>query len=141
MRKISESAEQTRDFGEAWGKKLKRGRIIALSGELGSGKTTFVKGLARGLGLRHKIKSPTFVIFSVYPLRRKKQNFYHFDLYRLATSQELEHLGFWDIIKNQNNIIVLEWPEKIKNSLPAKTQYIHFSHVKRKPHQRFIRIS
>lgn len=88
------------------------GSIIALTGELGSGKTTFVQGFAKGLGIKEKITSPTFVIIRQYP-----NNFYHVDLYRIDNFQEL---GLEEILANPNNIVLIEWAEKIKD-LPKNT--------------------
>lgn len=140
MNKISGSALETRLFGEDFGKRIKTGKVVTLSGSLGSGKTTFVKGLARGLGLRRKIKSPTFVIFYAYHIPKSRRYFYHFDLYRLSSLLELDDLGFTEIVKNKNNVIVVEWPEKCKKYLPANTRRINFTHVKRTPGKRLIRI-
>lgn len=86
--------------------------ILALIGELGAGKTTFVQGFAKGLGVKDKIISPTFIIIRQYPT-----NFYHIDLYRVNSFQEL---GLKEILENPDNIILIEWAEKIKD-LPKNT--------------------
>ena len=119
-------------------KKLKRGSVLALTGNLGSGKTTFVKGLATGLRLKQRIQSPTFVIFRKYRLAgRPIGNFYHFDFYRLKTRAEIDDLGFAEILAHPNNIIVIEWPKLILRLLPPKTKFIHF-HYGKTPSQRII---
>lgn len=94
--------------------------ILALQGNLGSGKTTFTQGLAKFLKIKGRITSPTFVI-----LKRFK-NFYHFDCYRLNKPEEVLELGWREIISNPKNIIVIEWPEKIKKFLPKQTIYLKF---------------
>lgn|SRR3989338_57666 len=139
MMKLKTNSEaETRALGKNLGAKLKGGEILALAGNLGSGKTTFVKGLARGLGLRKKIKSPTFVIFQPYRIPDKKQGmFYHFDLYRLGSVKDLRELGFQEIISSAQNISVIEWPEKTKKKLPKRTIYLKFIHG-RKENQRII---
>ena len=138
MKKITASGLATKRYAEGIGKTIKSGRIFALWGDLGSGKTTFVKGLARGLGLNHKIKSPTFVIFHSYPIPKTFFRFYHFDLYRLRSAAELEDLGFPEIIKNRKNIVAIEWPKIAKKFLPANTKHINFTHVKKQPKNRII---
>ncbi len=128
-------------YGEAVGKRIKKGVILTLKGELGSGKTTFVKGLARGLGLKGKIKSPSFVIFYTHAIPKSKLRFYHFDLYRIERARELIELGFPEIIKNKNNITIIEWPEKAKKYLPKNSRHLIFTHVKKHPHSRIIKSS
>lgn len=118
--KITESREETQKAGERLGASLNKGEIIALYGELGSGKTTFVQGLAKGLGLSKKIPSPSFVIVRHYPLKRKKlENFYHIDLYRIDDYM-VQDLGLKEIFDNPLNVIAVEWAEKLGNLLPEK---------------------
>ncbi|MBU8848246.1 MAG: tRNA (adenosine(37)-N6)-threonylcarbamoyltransferase complex ATPase subunit type 1 TsaE, partial [Desulfobacterales bacterium] len=110
----SKSSQQTFKLGEAAGKKITRGICIALQGELGTGKTTFVQGLAKGLGVSEKyyITSPTFNIINEYPAG--VFTLCHLDLYRLESADELEGIGFDDIY-GDNHIIVVEWPEILKH--------------------------
>jgi tRNA threonylcarbamoyladenosine biosynthesis protein TsaE len=86
-----------------------RDTVIGLIGELGAGKTAFVKGFAKFYKIK-KIKSPTFIIFGVYPT--KKKLLYHFDFYRLHKQSELKHLGFDEILRQKNRIILIEWVDK-----------------------------
>lgn len=138
MKLTTNSEAETRALGKNLGARLKGGEILALTGNLGSGKTTFVKGLARGIGLRKKIKSPTFVIFQTYHIPGKKLGmFYHFDLYRLGNGKDLRDIGFQEIISSPRNIAVIEWPEKAKKKLPKRTVYLKFIHG-RKENQRSI---
>jgi tRNA threonylcarbamoyladenosine biosynthesis protein TsaE len=94
---------------------------LALSGDLGSGKTTFVQGLAQGLGHTGRLISPTFI------LMRKYSRFYHVDLYRLEDNLalEIENLGLTDVW-NKDMIVVVEWAEKIKDLIPPGTIWIRF---------------
>lgn len=133
------SVSETQELGRQIGAKLKGGEILALSGPLGSGKTAFVKGLARGLGIRRRIKSPTFVIYQIYPAPRKKRQatLYHFDLYRLKATADLRDLGFAEILITRENIVIIEWPEKARRLLPKRTMHLKFKHWHR-PNQRRI---
>lgn len=99
-------------------------------GDLGSGKTTFVQGLAEGLGIKERLISPTFILLREYK-RPSGGNFYHVDLYRLemVTETELESLGILDFAKNKKNIILIEWAEKARKILPASTFWINFEQV------------
>ena len=100
----------------------KKAIIIGLEGELGSGKTTFIQGMAKGLEIKEKITSPTFVIMRRYGW------FCHIDCYRLNSPQDLLDLGFKEII-SQPNIVVIEWAEKIKKILPKDTFWIKFEYL------------
>lgn len=91
--------------------------LIALKGNLGAGKTTFVKGFAKKLGIEN-ITSPTFVIMKKYPLEKEGWNFlYHIDCYRLESQKDLTQINFKEIKKDKNSIILLEWPEKVSLDL------------------------
>jgi tRNA threonylcarbamoyladenosine biosynthesis protein TsaE len=102
-----------------------------LEGELGGGKTTFLKGFAKGLGIRKKIKSPTFIIMRKYKLGFRCQvlglgYFYHFDCYRISKAKEILNLGFKEIIQNPENIVAIEWGDKIRRILPKNYIRIKF---------------
>ena len=124
MEFLTKSAQETKKLGRKLGSSLKGGEIIALVGELGSGKTTFVQGLARGLGIKTRIISPTFILLRKY----STQNFYHVDLYRLEENleDEVRNLGLEDVWNNKNNVVVIEWAEKIKDMLPKNTVWMNF---------------
>jgi tRNA threonylcarbamoyladenosine biosynthesis protein TsaE len=96
--------------------------VLAMEGELGAGKTTFVQGLAKALGIKEKVLSPTFVIM------RRFKKLYHIDCYRLSGGQDLKELGFEEIIKNPKNIVVIEWAERVKNVLPKDAVWLKFEH-------------
>jgi len=105
-------------IGEKLARKLRPGDIIALSGDLGSGKTTFTKGIGKGLGVKDpkRINSPTFVLIKEYNGRIP---LYHLDLYRLDDLKEIENLAIEEYIYG-NGVTVIEWAEKIKSILPEK---------------------
>lgn len=135
---ISTSPQQTRILAKKFAKLLRGGEILALHGELGSGKTTFVKGLALGLGIRQKIMSPSFLIATSYKLPRYKKTLYHLDLYRIPNPSHLRELGFADILKDPKNITVIEWPHHA-GQLPQSTIHLKFRHGKRTK-ERIIKI-
>lgn len=103
--------------------------ILSLKGELGAGKTTFIQGLALGLGIKKKILSPTFIIMNKFKVK-PNQYFYHFDCYRIEDIKELKDLEFKEIISNPSNIVVIEWGEKIKKALPKNVMEIKFKVLK-----------
>jgi len=123
---ITSSADETEKAAERYAAGLKRGDCVALSGSLGSGKTTFVKGLAKGLGIREVVKSPTFNLLHVHSGARLA--LYHFDLYRLEES-DLEELGFTEYIFETDGVAVLEWADRVRSGLPPKTRWVHFQYV------------
>ena len=97
--------------------------IIGLEGELGSGKTTFIKAFAKGLGIKKRLTSPTFVLMKNY------RNFYHIDCYRIKSYKDILALDFEEIISNPKNIILIEWAEKVKKILPKETIWLKFEIV------------
>ncbi|QQG45910.1 MAG: tRNA (adenosine(37)-N6)-threonylcarbamoyltransferase complex ATPase subunit type 1 TsaE [Candidatus Niyogibacteria bacterium] len=108
----------------------KHALILALSGDLGSGKTTFVQGFARGLGIRSKIQSPTFLIMRIYKLPAKSYKlFAHIDAYRLKRPKDILVLGWKELVKNPKNIIVVEWARHIAKILPKDHFDINFQHI------------
>ncbi|NLD80384.1 MAG: tRNA (adenosine(37)-N6)-threonylcarbamoyltransferase complex ATPase subunit type 1 TsaE [Smithella sp.] len=123
----SKSAKQTFSIGFAVGRKAREGDVFALTGELGSGKTCFTGGLARGLGVgeEYAITSPTFTLINEYPGRCR---LCHFDLYRLNHSSELEDLGYEEYISGEG-VVVIEWAEKIAEVLPDDVVSVCFRYV------------
>ena len=124
--KITNSAKETKEVAKNLSKTLKAPRLLALYGNIGSGKTTFVQGLAAGLGIKKRVLSATFVFVREYQLDNKKM-FFHVDLYRLDSSRDIATIGLSDILKTRNAIIAIEWPEKIEKLLPASTIKINFN--------------
>ncbi len=153
---ITSSSENTQEYGVQFAKKilssLTRRRfgmyqtvrplanvVICLYGDLGSGKTTFTQGLAKGLGIKKRIISPTFVIVRSYEVKSQKskvktttQNskfFYHIDLYRIATEEDLKTIGIEEILNDPHAIVAIEWAEKLGSLLPKKRWDIRFEYV------------
>lgn len=125
--KVSRSPEETVAFGKKIGACLKKGDTIALIGDLGSGKTTFVKGLALGLGNRKEaISSPSFVIVKEY--NSGKIPLYHIDLYRLKGLADIDSIGLEEYI-GSDGVCVIEWAEKAEWLLPKDCIKINFEHV------------
>ena len=101
--------------------------VITLSGELGAGKTTFTQGIAHTLGVEEVVTSPTFIIEKVYELANQKWlRFVHIDAYRLKSARELEVLGWKELVADPGNLIVLEWPERVAESIPEHAIRIRF---------------
>jgi len=135
MEFITKSAGETKKLGKEIADQLispkpeDSGRIIALSGDLGSGKTTLVQGLSQGLGLKSRILSPTFILMRRYELA--KGHFFHVDLYRLnnQVAEEVVNIGLTDIWQESNNVVIIEWAEKIKDIIPKNTKWIFFENL------------
>ena len=126
---IIQSAEEMQKVGKYLSNEIlkeilenKKAIVIGLEGDLGSGKTTFVQGIAKGLGIKGKITSPTFVIMREYDF------LYHIDCYRIQLEDLLE-LDFKEIINQPGNIIVIEWAERVKKILPKDTIWIKFEYL------------
>lgn len=128
----AEAPKQTRELAEKvaqWTEeqKLDSALVIALTGDLGSGKTTFVQNLAASLKVQEKVLSPTFVILKKFNLPQGKfTTFYHIDCYRLEQPEELLNLGFEEIVQDPENLVVIEWADKVKEILPEHYLEIHF---------------
>ena len=114
-------------------KKQKSATIIALSGELGAGKTTLTQEISRLLGVKNKVVSPTFVIMKKYEIPNGEfKNLIHIDAYRLKNSQELLKLNWDNLNKNPDNLIIIEWPEIVKECLSENTTQIILKHKNEK---------
>lgn len=124
---ITNSKEETTVFAENFAKILKGGDFLAFYGDLGSGKTTFIQGLAKGLGIKRRIISPTFIIVRHYGL--DKGNFYHVDLYRTESKHDLLSIGLDETTQDKNNIVALEWAEKMGEMLPKQRVDIHMRYI------------
>ncbi len=123
---LLDGEEATRCFAEKLASSLSANTIIALYGDLGAGKTTFMQGLIRGLGGKEEmVQSPTFVYLHLYPTALPV---FHFDLYRLRTAKEFTSMGFDEYFEN-GGITAIEWPERIASILPASAIGVHLTHI------------
>jgi len=141
----SNSPDQTQKIAEKLAQLLKGGAVLCFYGNLGSGKTTFIQGLAKGLGIKENITSPTFVLLKQYRIKKTKKqknkktcrsalhapkNFYHLDCYRLSSVNEALDLGIEEIWDDPSNIIAIEWAEKINDILPKERIDICLEHAR-----------
>ncbi|MBI4098599.1 MAG: tRNA (adenosine(37)-N6)-threonylcarbamoyltransferase complex ATPase subunit type 1 TsaE [Candidatus Magasanikbacteria bacterium] len=144
---ILKNEQATIDAGAAFARKLHGGDVVLLHGELGAGKTTFAKGIAKGLGVKETVTSPTFALMGVYPIPDDEiprlaslarddttgaaHQLCHIDTYRLKNADELRAIGVEDYIGDPHTITIIEWPEKIKPLLKGKkTISLTFTHKK-----------
>ncbi len=123
----SDDAATTKRIGIEIGRRANPGDVLALSGELGSGKTCFAGGLAAGLGVSEDfaITSPTFTLINEYPARVR---LYHMDVYRLAGDTDLADLGYDDIL-SAGGVVVIEWADRIGRAIPESAMHIHFEYL------------
>jgi tRNA threonylcarbamoyladenosine biosynthesis protein TsaE len=122
---ILPDAEGTIAFGREFAAQLRAGDVLALSGDLGAGKTHFVKGLAAGLAAPVEVTSPTFTLIHEYTGGRLP--LFHFDLYRLESEDELLRIGFDDYL-DAGGVLAIEWADKFPALLPAHARRLHFAH-------------
>lgn len=137
MRLISKSTDETERCGEQLAFSLLPGTVLAFTGSLGAGKTAFTRGLARGLGCTCRVTSPTFTIVNEYegniPL-------FHFDLYRLSSSDELYDIG-WDDYLARGGICAVEWSERVSDALPEDTVFVDIAHDEADENRRIITVT
>ena len=134
---IAKNAKETEKLAGELAEKLikKRGHktlIIALEGELGVGKTTFIKGFSKTLGVKEKVLSPTFVLIHKHKIHTQHSAFntlYHIDAYRLKSEKDLLKLGVKEIFADPKNIALIEWADRVKKAIPRKSIWIHFNHL------------
>lgn len=133
---LTTSPDQTKRVGQRLAKEIlkrplgKKAVVLALQGELGSGKTTFLQGFAAGLGIKEKILSPTFVLMKKFHVPCPMfYDFYHIDCYRIKSAKEILDLGFKKIISEPKNIVAIEWAENIENILPDDCLKLKFMFV------------
>ena len=109
--------EETKELGEKIGRQARPGQIYTLTGDLGVGKTVFTQGLARGLGIKEPVSSPTFTIVQIYEEGRLP--LYHFDVYRIGDVEEMEEIGYDDYFFG-NGVCLIEWAELIQELIPEQ---------------------
>lgn len=120
MQFLSHSTQETEAIGEELAQKLRGGDVLAFTGSLGMGKTAFTRGLARGLGCRGRVTSPTFTIVNEYEGRTP---LFHFDMYRLGSSDELFDIG-WDDYLARGGVCAVEWSKRVSDALPEDTIFV-----------------
>jgi tRNA threonylcarbamoyladenosine biosynthesis protein TsaE len=123
MRRRSRNPEETQQLGLEFAAQLNPGSILSLSGDLGSGKTEFVKGLAKGLGVTDPVTSPTFTL--VHEHTSGRLPLYHMDLYRIDEEHDLDEFGFDDYLLRKG-VCAIEWADKFRSRLPAETLQVRF---------------
>ena len=124
---LSNSEKETEKIAADFAKKLSGGEVIAYTGNLGAGKTCFTRGLARGLGFKGDVSSPTFALVNEY--RGGRLDLFHFDMYRIRGFEDLYSTGFFDYI-SENGVIAVEWSENISEILDEKTIFIDIRQAK-----------
>ncbi len=126
---ITKSEKETINLAKKYARQLKGGQIIALEGELGAGKTVFVRGLAQGLGIKNKITSPTFVLMKVYKVNKRNiKHFVHIDAYRLSNDYDLENIGAYEYF-SRDSVVVIEWAQKIPSLKKNITHYVKIKYL------------
>jgi tRNA threonylcarbamoyladenosine biosynthesis protein TsaE len=129
--------EELKEFGKEFSVRLKSGSVVALTGDLGAGKTTLSQSIAAGLGVTEEVTSPTFTIICEYTSGRLP--LYHFDLYRLETEEELENLGVDEYFYGRG-ICLVEWADKVPEALPEDAIWVNIEYDDAQPDKRKITI-
>lgn len=138
MKVTTKSALGTEKAGEEFSKKLNPQDVVFLIGNLGSGKTTFTKGIAKGLGITSRIISPTFVLVRSHDIEKGKiKTLYHLDLYRLQNENDVLGINLTDYLEDERGLVVIEWPEVSQNIVKKKVWKVVFE---TKEHNRNITI-
>ena len=134
---VTKSAEETKIVAKLFAESImeevaaKGAVVVALEGALGAGKTTFAQGFAEGLGVKEKVKSPTFVLVHKHALKKKKRfkHFYHADCYRLESEKDVNAIGLDEAMQDPENIVLVEWARRIKKALPKDTIVVKFTYI------------
>jgi len=131
MEILSTSTTETEDLAKTIASKLKAGMVLALYGDLGSGKTTFTAFLVRELGFDSRVQSPTFVIHRQYNRSASPaiQTIHHTDLYRLTSEEEVLDLGLPEMFLQQHSLVLIEWPELARKFLPPDVVKLYFTTI------------
>jgi len=122
-------------WGERFGHAAERPLVVAISGELGAGKTTLVRAICRGFGVREAVTSPTYALVHEYESPRGQV--YHLDLYRLEDERELVNIG-WDDIIAREALVLIEWPERAGRQLPERLVHLELEHLPDDPGRRLL---
>jgi len=129
MKKTTNSAQQTKKLAQDMAKTMKPGQVLALCGDLGVGKTTFIQGVAKGLGIKQPVTSPSFVIMNQYDIPNRKLKLCHFDFYRYQEDSEQSPADVLDYLNNKGYICLIEWADRVKGLLPKNTTNIHIKYL------------
>lgn len=132
MEYISKSEKETYKIANDLAVKAKPGDIFALEGDLGSGKTTFIKGFAKALGVKNEITSPTFVLLKKYKIPKSGnglKNLIHIDCYRINSVEDAYSIGITELFLEKDSVMLIEWPSKIKEILPQKVIKLSFKYI------------
>ena len=121
MEHYSSSVQETEALGRALAQHLTPGTVVAFTGDLGAGKTAFVRGMAQGLGIAQRVTSPTFTIVNEYEGGRLP--LFHFDMYRLGSADDLFDIGWEDFLR-RGGVCAVEWSETVQEALDADTIYV-----------------
>ncbi|MDP2656573.1 MAG: tRNA (adenosine(37)-N6)-threonylcarbamoyltransferase complex ATPase subunit type 1 TsaE [bacterium] len=128
---ITHSEPETYGYAQKLVSKFSGGDVLALTGDLGAGKTAFTKGIAKALGVKNTVTSPTFVIMKIYDVPAGHDTISqlcHVDAYRLTSGHDLEDIGIKDYMNDKHTITIIEWAEHIKDIIPPDAIWIHFEH-------------
>ena len=132
MEYLSKSEKETYQIAKGLALKTQPGDIFALEGDLGSGKTTFIKGFAKALGIKNEVTSPTFVLLKKYNVenyRKNIKNLIHIDCYRMNSPEDAYSIGIDEFLGDKEAIVLIEWPSKIRNLLPKRTINLEFNYI------------
>ena len=122
-RVVTHTESETERFGEKFGRTLEPGDVAAITGELGSGKTCLIRGICRGLGVKERVSSPTFILVHEY---RGRVPVYHTDMYRIRKIEDLKELGISDITSG-DGVVLIEWADRVPGIVPENAVSIHMS--------------
>jgi tRNA threonylcarbamoyladenosine biosynthesis protein TsaE len=130
MKIVTKNSEETKKVGQDLAEKIENGTTILLYGELGAGKTTFVQGFAKGLGIKDRILSPTFVLQRIHDVEKGKiKRLNHLDLYRIETPIEIKNLGVEELFDEPESITLIEWADRLLNFKPKNGYKINFKNL------------
>lgn len=124
MKVTTKTAEEMQRLAAEWADQLIDARIVLLQGELGAGKTTFTQGVAKALGVERPVKSPTYMLVNLHPVKHEKiDQLVHVDLYRLGTvdATELKQIGLDDLLEDKRSLVMIEWPERLEKPIDGLT--------------------
>lgn len=129
MKFLTKTEKQTQALAKTFVKELTRGGVFGLVGNLGAGKTAFVKGVAKALGIKQRVNSPTFVLMRTYDTKHALiKRLVHVDAYRLKKAASLAAIGLEDFIKDAETLVLIEWADMVTSLLPDKKKIIKLAH-------------